>query len=54
MTLEPAVASASEITKTLERAIPATTEQPAGNIFANVDEIFQQLCADWKIPFTVE
>lgn len=53
-TLEPAVPSASEITETLESAIPPTTEQPEVNIFANVDEILERLCADRKIPFTVE
>jgi len=41
-------------TDALESTIPVTTDQSAGNIFANVDEILKRLCADKKILFTEE
>lgn len=40
-------------TSTFESMIPVT-DQPAENIFANVDEILKRLCADKKILFTEE
>lgn len=53
-TLESAVTSEPVNTITIESASPVTTEEPAVNIFADVDEILKRLCADRKIPFTEE
>lgn len=50
----PAVTTELENTDPLESASSATTEQPADNIFANVDEILERLCADKKILFVEE
>ena len=51
----PAVASEPDnTTDTLESPIPVITDQSAGNIFANVDEILKRLCADKKIVLIEE
>lgn len=49
-----AVKSEPENTTTFESMVPVTADQPAENIFANVDEILKRLCADKKILLTEE